>query len=198
MNDVNYWGHEMSRKAPLWGNFVYYADHDLLSFGLLTVYGLMLPAMYHGTQALEKYLKALVLSIIDPSGSTETAENNPWLKTHDLVELANKCGQIYPYYTQTDVLDHLRRFTEFDQDTRYPWVNRKFGNGYSSNDTLIFEEIISHLRCDLPIIVDDYMLGIALRGSHHKHPDAPLDIGLQFAAGALRKVFKNADNLVHH
>lgn len=49
-------------RPPLWGNFVAYADEDLLAFGLLMQANLRSLAFYHSTQAIEKYLKSLTLS----------------------------------------------------------------------------------------------------------------------------------------
>jgi HEPN domain-containing protein len=63
----------VKKPAPLWGNFIGYADWDLLAFGWLYLGGIRVPAYYHATQAVEKYLKALALSIIDPSVTTATA-----------------------------------------------------------------------------------------------------------------------------
>ena len=55
-------------RPPLLGNFVAHADEDMLAFGLLASADLYPQAFYHGTQAIEKYLKALCLSIIDLPG----------------------------------------------------------------------------------------------------------------------------------
>jgi hypothetical protein len=190
----------MEFRPPLWGNFVYYADHDLLSFGLLMKGGLMVPAMYHGTQALEKYFKALSLSIIDPKGETETFSGNNWLRNHSLEYFANRCGVQYSYYIQPDILDHLRRFSEYDQAARYPWVNTQYSNGFSTADIPVFEELIRNLRSDLPIISDDYPLGILVRGHHHLDPKTPintsLDNLLKLAVISLREIFSNVDILV--
>ena len=190
----------MSYRPPLWGNFVFYADYDLLSFGLLMKGGLLVPAMYHGTQALEKYFKALALSIIDPQGITETFAGNRWLRDHDLENFANRCGVQYPYYVQSDILDHLRRFSEYDQAARYPWVNQQHANGFSGRDIPVLEELVFHLRNDLPVVKDDYPLGMLVRGHHHLNPQSahqnPFENLQQLAVLALNEIFSNVDGLV--
>jgi HEPN domain-containing protein len=158
------------QHPPLWGNFVGHADEDLLAFAWLWKGGLMLPAYYHATQAVEKYFKALCLSIIDPDGSKETAANKKWIITHDLGALAKRCQERFPYYGEPAVVTELQRLSEFDQATRYPWVPRKHGSGFSGDDLAVFCALISHLRTDIPIQVDDYLLGILIRGFHHANP----------------------------
>jgi HEPN domain len=166
----------MRDRSPLWGNFIHHADRDLLAFGLLA-YAQMYPeAFYHGTQAIEKYLKALYLSIKDPDGHTATPETEKWIKGkdgHNLEKLAQKCGVKYSYYIQKDVLNHLRRFTEFDQLARYPWVDQKYGNGFTSADVSHFGEIACRLRNDIPIQIDNYMLGMEVREHFHNTEKSP-------------------------
>jgi hypothetical protein len=73
-------------RAPLWGNSIYHADNDFLSFAWLYRGALIVHGFYHATQAIEKYFKGLALWIIDPNGDTETVRNNRWLLSHDLVD----------------------------------------------------------------------------------------------------------------
>jgi hypothetical protein len=187
----------MSFRPPLWGNFVFYADYDLLSFGLLIKGRMFVPAMYHGTQALEKYFKALALSVIDPLGTTETFNGNPWLRDHNLESFARRCGTQYSYYIQPDIIDHLRRFSEYDQAARYPWVNQQYGNGFSGDDIAVLEEIICHLRNDLPIVRDDYPLGMYVRGHHQLNTESVFRSDDHLVVvNALREVFHNVDALV--
>lgn len=190
----------MSKRAPLWGNFVYYADHDMLAFCLLAWGGLYLQAFYHGTQAIEKYLKALCLSIIDPLGTTDTPTTQPWIRTHDLVKLARRCEQKFPYYGQPEFIAHLERIAEFDQATRYPWVLRKYGNGFTGADIPIFEEITHRLRNDIPIIVDDYPLGMEVRGGYfHGDGNTPHPGWFHYphaAIEALKQVFPSLNEFV--
>src|ERR1017187_5782772 len=109
----------MSIRPPLWGSFVHYADFDLLSFAWLNAGGLRVPSYYHAVQAVEKYLKALALSILDPDGVKETASNKKWIITHDLEKLAKRCSVNFPFYGQPEIQAQLKRFSEFDQVARY-------------------------------------------------------------------------------
>ncbi len=74
----------------------------------------LIASYYHAGRALEKYFKALALSIKDPGGETETVLNNSWLRTHKLDALARRCADCFPYYGQPEVQAHLKRFSEFD------------------------------------------------------------------------------------
>src|SRR5437879_8359250 len=121
-------------RLPLWGNFVAHADEDMLAFGLLASADLYPQAFYHGTQAIEKYLKALCLSIIDLPGVSATPRTEKWIVTHDLARLAKHCGVKYPYYVRSDITGHLQRFAEFDRLARYPWVTQSHGNGFTTTD----------------------------------------------------------------
>jgi HEPN domain-containing protein len=103
-------GNLIFMRPPLWGNFVDHADWDLLSFGWLYQGGLLVPAFYHATQAVEKYLKALTLSILDPNGEIETVLNNRWLRTHDLALLAERCAVKFSFYAKPEIVIQLKRF----------------------------------------------------------------------------------------
>jgi len=184
----------------LWGNFVFHADHDLLAFAWLYVGGLRVAGYYHATQAVEKYLKALALSLIDPSGPAETEHTRKWTHTHDLGKLAERCRHRYPHYGQPSVMAQLQRFTEFDQLARYPWVEQKHGNGFSSTDLPLFWDLVTHLRTDIPIQCDDYPLGMVVRGFHHGYPEHAAnkyllsDLGM--AVMALRQLFPGVEKIV--
>lgn len=183
-------------RPPLWGNFVACADEDLLAFALLMQDNLHSLAFYHITQAIEKYLKALALSIIDPLGSAETPSTQPWIKTHKLEVLANKCGASHPYYGQPDIQNHLKHFTEFDQLSRYPWVSQKLGNGFRSDDIPVIYDICKNLRKDLPINKDDYKLGMELRGYFHGDKSRTSSNSSVIAVTALRNMFPDINELV--
>ncbi len=186
-------------RPPLWGNFVSYADEDILSIGMLCGGGLYLPAFYHATQAVEKYLKALILSIIDPNETELILEKYKFLKTHNLLKLASRCESRYMYYADQKTIGNLIKFSEYDQATRYPWVKRQHGNGFSSSDFAIFEEILIELRSDIPIDIDDYKLGIAVRGYHFASPDKNENLNgpqIKDAVGNLRKIFIKLDQFV--
>ncbi len=185
---------------PLWGNFVGYADQDLLSFALLYSGGIRVPGYYHATQAIEKYLKALTLAIIDPDGQTETAANNRWLHTHDLTELAQRCTVQFPYYGTTEIAARLNRFSEFDQVARYPWTRQAHGNGFNSVDIPLLWDLIRRLRTDIPIRTDDYLLGMVVRGHHHGRPEAMINqhqlADFRLGSVALRRMFPDVHAIV--
>lgn len=188
------------RRPPLWGNFVAVADTDVLALACLWQNRLYLPAFYHGTQAIEKYLKALALSIIDPDGVREAPSTNPWLFKHPLCPLADRCKARYPYYGEVSVQTNLRRFTEFDQAARYPWVEQKHGNGFATDDLPIFIEMIARLRSDIPIQLDDYYLGMLVRGHHQGHPEARVNAAEEgrrtLALNALKQLWPDVRQLV--
>jgi HEPN domain-containing protein len=161
----------MPGPAPLWGSFLHHADEDLLSFAWLFSGGLRVHGYYHAVQAIEKYLKALALSVADPHGKTLTALNTRWVINHDLKGLARRCAKQFPYYGSADTLNKLAFFMEFDQATRYPWVQRTLGNGFKSTDIPLIWDLIRHLRTDIPIKVDDYLLGMVVRGHHQGQPN---------------------------
>jgi len=158
------------------------------------------PGYYHATQAMEKYLKGLTLSILDPDGETETALNNRWRRTHDLAALAERCAARFPFYGQPVMVARLRRFSEFDQVARYPWVEQEHGNGFNSSDVPLLWDLVHHLRTDLPIKVDDYILGVLVRGHHHGRPEASTNRYLLSELGeclaALRRMFPEVDRIV--
>lgn len=154
--------------APIWGSFVHHADYDVLAFAWLFQGGLHVTAYYHATQAIEKYLKGLALSIIDPAGRTHPyPQHQRWLRDHNLARLADRCIEQFPYYGTIEVQMTLKRFSEFDQWTRYPWVVQKEGNGLTTADLPIICELLQHLRSDIPLVKDDYPLGMFIRGRHH-------------------------------
>lgn len=190
----------MKKRPPLWGNFVGYADWDLLAFAWLYHGGLVHAAFYHATQAVEKYLKGLALSITDPDGQTQTVLNNPWLRTHKLDALAGRCAICFPYYGHSDVQAHLRRFSEFDQASRYPWAEERHGSGFTHAEIPVLGDLVRHLRTDLPITLDDYILGMLIRGHHQGEPEAratgELYAILGQSAAALRRIFPDVDRFV--
>jgi hypothetical protein len=190
----------MSTHPPLWGNFVAYADWDLLAFAWLNEGGLRVPGFYHATQAVEKYLKALALSIPDPDGVTETPSNKKWLHRHELDKLAMRCAAKFPFYGNPEIQAQLKRFSEFDQRARYPWTKQELGNGFVSSDVPLLCDLVRHLRIDIPIKVDDYILGMLLRGHHQGHPDETSanldDAELERCVAALRRIFPGVDAIV--
>ena len=185
----------------MWGSFVYYADYDVLAFAWLYQGGLLVSAYYHATQAIEKYLKVLALSIIDPLGKTHPyPANRRWLQDHDLARIANRCMKHFPYYGTTQVQAILKRFSEFDQLARYPWVQQDLGNGFTGADVPVICELLLHLRSDIPLVKDDYPLGMFIRGHHHQHPEYAVNPNLANMQGpaitAARRMIPQIDKMV--
>ena len=187
--------------APIWGNFVYYADYDVLAFAWLFQGGLHVAAYYHATQAVEKYLKGLALSIIDPAGVTHPYPSNKrWLQDHNLARLAERCSQQFSYYGTAGVQATLKRFAEFDQLARYPWVEQTQGNGFTSADIPVICEVLLRLRTDIPLVKDDYPLGMFVRGHHHGHPEHAVNSNLAAmqapALAAARRMIPNIEQMI--
>jgi HEPN domain-containing protein len=186
--------------APTWGNFIGHGDKDVLAFAWLLQGGLFVTGYYHATQALEKYLKALALSIVDPPGTTHPSQHRRWLNDHNLARLAGRCTSQYPYYGEAKIQAALARFTEFDQAARYPYVERTLGNSFDGCDLPLICELLIHLRRDIPIIIDDYPLGMLLRGHHQNHPEyadsAPYVALHASAVAAARRVIPNIEQMV--
>ena len=154
---------------------VYNADMDVVAGGVLISKWFLVEGYYHWTQALEKYLKTLCLTIFDPD---ETKSEEEWVKFlmdrkmgHNLPNLARYCADTFPVYGDQKILDHLSRFSSYDQATRYPWVKNEPAEGFSGEDIAVFFELIRRLRNDLPIEKDDYPLGILVRGCSHGDPN---------------------------
>jgi hypothetical protein len=164
-------------RAPVWGNLVAHADEDLIASAILFVTRVRLQGFYHAQQAVEKYLKALALSIIDPTHQMTGVARETWLKKagHKLAPLARRCSSVNQYYALPETIAHLERFSEFDQAARYQFVVQKYGNGFSSAETSVLQDLVLHLRNDIPIVLDDYLLGMTVRGFFHHHPDRRSD-----------------------
>lgn len=193
----------MSKNHPRWGSLLYHADYDFISFGVLFSNFLIVEAFYHSTQAIEKYLKVLALTIYDPDEKRTEDEWKKFLKGfgHYLERLGKYCSNQYPFYKQKDLTNNLKRFSEFDQATRYPWVERNLGNGFSGSDAGIVFELVKQLRNDIPIQTDDYPLGILLRGYHHhdiqrKFLKGLITLNTRKAALKLTEIFPNVYDLI--
>ncbi len=154
---------------PQWGNFIYHADMDLQAFACLNMDGIHALSKYHAVQSIEKYLKALALSIEYPTGKKSgeiTQARKTWVKSHDLNRLAQRCMTRYPYYGSDNVSQILIHLSKLDQHYRYPWAEMQIGNFSSANDIESIIQLIVKLRGDIPIIRDDYPLGMLIRGGH--------------------------------
>ncbi len=175
---------------------MYHADQDVLALAVLYDSGLIVPAMFHGAQAVEKYLKALALALTVPDEHLRASGPPKWMWTHDLVQIADRCSPSLPSYGTQGVRDKLGRFSTFNENARYPWS--KSPSGFVlSRDLDDLKELILRLRRDLPIVVDDYVLGLAVRGHFHREPKRPANqgglSGEQSAVPALRRLFGDAD-----
>lgn len=192
----------MKPKPPRWGNLVYHADHDFIAFGILLDAGLIVEGYYHGVQSIEKYLKALALTIYDPSQLKSNEEWINWLKkySHNLEKLGNYCGSNFPYFKEQNTNETLRRFSEFDQATRYPWVEKTLGKGFTGSDIPIFFNIIKNARNSLPILIDDYPLGIYVRGHHYENVnhkiDSPISQPIINSVKKIKRIFPEIEKLV--
>ena len=192
----------MEQRPPRWGSLVYHADHDFIAFGILIVGGLFVEGFYHGVQSIEKYLKALALTIYDPSQLKSNEECINWLRkySHNLEKLGNYCSSNFLYFSKPKTNETLKRFSEFDKATRYPWVERTLGNGFSGSDIPVFFDIIKNARNSLPISIDDYPLGIYVRGHHYENVnykiDDPLSQPIINSVKKIKRIFPEIEKLV--
>lgn len=96
-------------------DFVDLADKDYVAARLLTFAGkpLWRLASYHSHQAIEKYLKSLLVQ-----------EEGGYLETHELAKLAKHVGQHFAGLDNKKYLKSLEKFDEPEQVTRYgPFAN---------------------------------------------------------------------------
>lgn len=161
----------MKAKPTPWGNFINHADYDVLAYALLMGGGLFIQSFYHGTQAIEKYMKALIWSQNESISSEEFLKNH---SHHKLSKLANVLKQYFPFYGEEAVISKIKILEEYDQATRYPFVTTKYSNGFKSSELFNINKLILRLRNDLPITRDDYILGMTIRGCHQGKPENKL------------------------
>lgn len=191
----------MSDSQPIWGELLVGADMDLMAFSLLYQGKLFIPAMYHASQAQEKYLKCLAFSIKKPGEDLEDSlEGNIWLKTCDVGYLVQRCGSIHPFYKEDDILESIYRFARCEDLSRYPWVSKYKAAAFTIEDIPRYLKIIQHLRTDIPIEDDDYPLGLMLRGYFHKTKKPVTTASIadmqKIAAVSLKRLFPGVDGLV--
>ena len=106
-------------------NLIADADNDLLSAAVLWKHHLHLSAYYHFAQAIEKYLKVLLIDT-DPMHKDDhlpkNSAGNPYIPYwgHDLTELAQKLpkGKKYNFYKK-DKIKHLEEYSKYNESTRY-------------------------------------------------------------------------------
>ena len=181
---------------PKWGNYVYDGDNDMLTIGVLWEAELFVKAYYHAVQAIEKYLKAMALSVIDPIGTIDSSKWR-WVRTHNLVHLAARCGPD-PFYTDPATIDSLDHLTRYDQATRYSIVDAPVLRGFATADLPGVIALIKKIRMDLPLAVDNYPLGFEVRGLLDiSQRDPSWDHWSHLAVEALNRVVQDLRNFVH-
>lgn len=92
---------------PKHSDWLSFADHDLKSAEVLLGEGLIAASLYHCQQAVEKALKAFLVS----------KEHEP-RKTHDLIGLTRLCMQELDVFE--DILEDVVEINPFATQTRYP------------------------------------------------------------------------------
>lgn len=90
--------------------FVDLADQDYIAARLLTFSGkpLWRLAAYHSHQAIEKYLKSLIIQL-----------TGGYLETHELIKLAKCACRYFSDLNNTDYVKSLEKFDEQEQVSRY-------------------------------------------------------------------------------
>lgn len=212
-----------SNKLMLIGD----ADNDLLSAAVLWKHHLHLSAYYHFAQAIEKYLKVLLIDT-DPKYKNghlpKNSAGNAYIPTcywgHDLKKLALQLPNEEKYnFYKKDKIKHLKEYSKYNESTRYSILGipkdkegklsaeevrqrdqEKKVKLYTSENLKHIQELIYRLRNDIEIDLDDYLLGIALRGHPQEHPDKKInfdyDGGIKKSAEILKEIFPNADEFV--
>lgn len=190
----------MKDRQPVWSDLLFHADQELMSFALLYNAGLVIPSLFHAGQAIEKYLKALALSVNDPDSTSESPDSHLWLRTYDVGYLVQRCGSLYPTYKEPEVLEYLYRFNHFEQISRFPWMEGSRKNPLTKKDIAAYFDIIKSLRNDVPIEEDDYPLALLIRGYRQKTPDEKISMSIadlqRIAVASLKKIFPMINELV--
>jgi HEPN domain-containing protein len=122
----------LSKLAP-----IRYADQAYVAARMigLTDQDVHLASLYFMGQAMELYLKALLLHRLEADDMARAfgfppanapALPDPELKTHDLVMLAQGVGQDHPEFLDPEFIALCERLTAFQEAGRYPdhWVQR--------------------------------------------------------------------------
>jgi HEPN domain-containing protein len=108
-----------------------WADQDYVAARVLLKYGtamLWFPAVFLAHRALEKYLKAVLVSYGKRVGNKKQ-KGDAW--GHDLEGLAQKCKGVIPESSNTsntltsrDFVSCLRKFAQYYSEIRYPTASR--------------------------------------------------------------------------
>ncbi len=204
---------------------IFDADNDLLAAAVLWKYHLHLPSYYHFAQAIEKYLKVLLIDTDQEYKNDHLPKNsagNPYIPHwgHNLKELALRLPNEEKYnFYKKDKIKHLEEYSKYNESTRYLILGtpkKKEGNlssekirekdqkkvvkSYTSKELSHIQELIYRLRNDIEIELDDYPLGMAIRGHHQEHPDEKTNFeywgGIKKSAEILKEIFSNADEFV--
>ena len=190
----------MKDRLPVWSDLLFHADQELMSFALLYNGGLVGPSLFHAGQAIEKYLKALALSVNDPDSVGEGPDSHLWLRTYDVGYLVQRCGAAYPGYKEPEVLEYLYRFNHYEQISRFPWQEGSRKSPLSKKDIAAYFDIIRSLRNDVPIDEDDYPLALLIRGYRQKTPSEKISMSIadlqRIAVASLKKIFPMINELV--
>lgn len=152
------------RQLRPWQRFLILADEDLLAFALLYEGRSMGRAYYFAGQAVEKYLKALVLKERQRRKESVaiSKKKNPWLFTHNLRRYAEMCREVDPkFYGAKSTKRDLRRIRKFDMLARYP--ARKWS--FSSGEIPMIERFTRQIRRDLRLGRDYYPLAKGLNAT---------------------------------
>lgn len=86
------------------------ADRDYLLARLINFSGAGFAPRtgYFGQQAIEKYMKAFLVQ-----------NSEKYLKTHDLLDLANECGKVDKDFIDPEFLKDIKIFDDFEEIGRY-------------------------------------------------------------------------------
>jgi argininosuccinate synthase len=186
-------------KHPQYGTFIYDADTHLLSAGSLGLTN-MRHAYFHITQAIECYLKAFLLQVENPYGYVSKNDKSK-NKSHNLKLLASSLPTKYEFYREPRIVKALEEYSAYNEAARYS-DSSKLDKGFNSSELKLMQEIINNLRNDILMLIeiDDYPLGIAVRGSHFRSPNEIIQnitiIAEREKADLLKKIFPELDKFV--
>jgi hypothetical protein len=203
------------------------ADNNLLAAVVLWKHDLHMQSYYHFIQAIEKYLKVLLIDTNPEYKSSNLPQNsagNPYIPYwgHDLEKLAQKLPNESRYdFYKKDKIKCLKEYSKYNEATKYSILGTpKDKEGKLSAEEIeqrdkekevkSFDskkilkdvwELILKLRNDIQIDVDDYWLGIVIRGHHFNSPEkevASLKFypGIKKSVEMLKEIFPDSDKLV--
>jgi hypothetical protein len=158
------------RRLRPWQSFLRFGDEDLLAFAALYEAYLMDKAFYYAQQAIEKYLKAVILKYRQRAGHSVSMRRtkkprNPML-SHDLAKLVRLHREHEPGFRLPTTFRELDKITRWERTPRYPSQRRRF----SSEDIELVERLVRHLRGTLRLRRDYWPLarGLAVTAELHR------------------------------